>query len=262
LYNTLKRINIGQFNFKNAKFILECIKKQLILKNESEGSTMVNSTSGESKSFGRHKVFTVIGIVLCIILIPMLIINCTLIIKSYTNSDKVPSIGGAMPLIVMSDSMYPLIEKGDLIICHSEDPENIKVGDIIAFFDPEGNGTSVVTHRVIEITTEDNDLAFRTQGDANNTEDKALVPAGKLVGVFQSDSIGAGTVFSGMGNVALFMQSTTGLIVCVIVPIALLVGYDILRRKIYDKNKKKDTDALLAELEELRSSKAQTEAVE
>jgi hypothetical protein len=50
--------------------------------------------------------------------------------------------------------------------------------------------------------------------------------------------------------------------VCVIVPIALLVGYDILRRKIYDKNKKKDTDALLAELEELRSSKAQTEAVE
>jgi signal peptidase len=58
------------------------------------------------------------------------------------------------------------------------------------------------------------------------------------------------------------MQSTTGLIVCVVIPIVLLVGYDIIRRRIYDKNKKKDTEALLAELQELRTAKAVGEGSE
>ncbi|MFR9099254.1 MAG: hypothetical protein ACLVI9_05655 [Anaerostipes hadrus] len=46
----------------------------------------------ESTSTGQ-KILTTLGIVLCIILIPILIINCTLIIKSYTNKDEVPSVG-------------------------------------------------------------------------------------------------------------------------------------------------------------------------
>ena len=57
----------------------------------------------------------------------------------------------------------------------------------------------------------------------------------------------------------MFMQSTTGLVVCVLLPIILLVGYDLIRRRAYDKGKKKDTDALLAELEALRAEKAKQE---
>ena len=43
----------------------------------------------KQKASPLHKVLTVIGTVLCIILIPILIINCTLIIKSFT-SEEVP----------------------------------------------------------------------------------------------------------------------------------------------------------------------------
>ena len=57
----------------------------------------------------------------------------------------------------------------------------------------------------------------------------------------------------------MFMQSTTGLIICVVFPIILLVGYDIVRRRIYEKNKKDDTAALMAELEALRAEKAAKE---
>ena len=39
----------------------------------------------------------------------------------------------------------------------------------------------------------------------------------------------------------------------------LLVGYDFIRRHIYEKSKKEDTDALLAELEALRAEKAEKE---
>ena len=202
-----------------------------------------------------HKVLTVIGTVLCIILIPILIINCTLIIKSFT-SEEVPSVAGKLPLIVLTDSMYPVIQSGDLIIFSTAQPEEIEAGDVIAFFDPAGNGTTIVTHRVLEVTELDGQTAWRTKGDNNNTEDRLLVTGEKLVAVYE------GTRLAGFGNVALFMQTTPGLIVCVVCPILLLVGYDMIRRRMYVMANKQDTDQLLAELEELRRLKAEKEKVE
>ena len=206
----------------------------------------------KEKTSTAHKILTIVGTVLCIILIPILLINVTLIAKSYINKDEVPSIGGTLPLIVLTDSMYPEIESGDLIICRTAEADEIEVNDIISFFDPAGNGASIVTHRVIEIVEEDGEISFRTCGDNNNTEDKELVPAENLVGVYKMRIAGA-------GHIAMFMQSTAGLIICVVLPIILLVGYDIIRRRIYEKNNKQDTDALLAELEALRAEKAEKE---
>ena len=202
-----------------------------------------------------HKILTVVGTVLCIILIPILIANVTLIIRSYTSPDKVPSVGGVVPLIVLTDSMYPYIHSGDLILCDVAQPEEVEKGDVISFFDPAGNGTSVVTHRVLEVTEENGQIAWRTQGDANNTEDKDLVPAVNLVGVYR-------TRIPGAGNVAMFMQTTAGLIVCVVLPLILLVGYDLIRRRMYEKKQQADTDALLAELQALKAEKAAKESGE
>lgn len=202
----------------------------------------------DKKSLRKHKFLTIMGVVMCLILIPILIVNLTLIAKSYINKDEVPNIGGVFPLIVLTDSMVPEIYSGDLIVCTTAEAEDIKEKDIISFIDPAGNGTSIVTHRVIEVINEDGEVFFRTQGDNNNTEDKQLVPAKNLVGIYKM-------TFAGAGNIAMFMQSTTGLIICVVLPVLLLVGYDFVRRRIYEKNKQSDTDALLAELEALRADK-------
>ena len=126
------------------------------------------------------------------------------------------------------------------------------MNDIISFFDPAGNGTSIVTHRVVEIVEKNGEILFRTRGDNNDTEDKELVPAENLVGVYNAR-------IAGVGHIAMFMQSTAGLIICVVIPIILLIGYDLIRRRIYEKNKKDDTDALLAELEALKAEKAEKE---
>ena len=206
----------------------------------------------KEKTTAMHKVLTVIGTILCIILIPILIINCILIVKSFT-SEEVPSVAGTLPLIVLTDSMYPVIESGDLIICHTAEPEEISVGDVIAFFDPAGNGSTIVTHRVQEVAEQGGQIAWRTKGDNNNTEDRLLVTADKLVAVYE------GTRLDGFGNVALFMQTTPGLILCVVCPLLLLVGYDMIRRRMYEKSNKEDTEALLRELEELRRLKAEKE---
>lgn len=209
----------------------------------------MKQTQEKEKSSLGHKILTGIGIILCVILIPILVINCTLIIKSYTNKDQVPSISGIFPMIILTDSMYPEFESGDLIVCNTAEPEEIKVGDVICFYDPAGNGTATVTHPVQEVVTDDEgNLAWITKGDANNTEDLPTVPAKNLIGVYK-------TRLKGLGNVAMFMQTTQGLIICVICPIILLVAYDVIRRRAYEKSKKKDTDALLAELEALRAEK-------
>ena len=201
-----------------------------------------------------HKSLTIIGIVLCVILIPMLLVNCTLIVKSFINKDEVPSIGGTMPLIVLTDSMYPDIKSGDIIICKKLDAEEIEVGDVISFYDPAENGTSVVTHKVVEIIDEDGKLSFRTRGTNNNTDDRLPVPADKVIAEYTGVRIPAA------GNIAIFMQSTAGLIICVIVPIVLFVGYDVIRRRRYEKNKGDDLESLKAELKGLEEKYAITEA--
>lgn len=206
----------------------------------------------ETTSTG-HKILTVIGTLLCILLIPVLVVNCTLIIKSFTNSGQVPGVGGTFPMIILTDSMVPEFESGDLIVCHTAEPEDVQVGDIICFYDPAGNGMTTVTHRVQEVTTDtEGSLAWVTKGDANNTEDMQLVPAENLVGVYRSR-------IPGLGNAAMFMQTTQGLIICVVCPIILLVACDMIRRRLYERDNQKDTDALLAELEELRAEKKKEE---
>ncbi len=205
----------------------------------------------EKKPAGKlDKTFTVIGIVLCVILVPILIGNIILIIDSYVHKDKVPSLFNlASPMIVLTDSMDPTIKSGDLIVVKNVDAEKLVEGDIIAFFDPASDGVSVVTHRIKEIVPlEGGQVEFITKGDNNNTEDDAHVPAENLVGLYKFR-------IPKLGNVAIFMQSTPGLIICVALPIILLVGYDFLRRRSYEKAKARDTEALLRELEELKSKR-------
>lgn len=208
----------------------------------------MNETKETQKSTLRHRLLTVFGAVLCVILIPILILNISLIVKSYLHKDEVPSVGGVFPLIVLTDSMYPEIQSGDLIFCRTEKPENIREGDVIAFFDPAGSGTSIVTPSVAKVREKDGQIEWITRGIANNTDDARPVPAEKLAGVYCWR-------IPGLGNAVLFMQTTAGLILCVLCPVLLLVGWDILRRRGYEKRKQADTEALLRELEELRAQK-------
>ena len=209
-------------------------------------------TQEKQKSSFMHKVFTVIGAIMCVVLIPMLAVNLTLIVKSFINPSEVPDIGGYFPMIVLTESMADKsqqmnIEAGDLIIVEAAKAEEVKVGDVITFYDPDGNGTSTVTHAVIEVLNDNEGLKWRTKGYANNTEDRSLVPSENLLGIYK------GVRIPNAGSVAMFMQTTPGLIVCVICPLLLLVGYDLVRRKFADKNRKDDTDALMKELQELKA---------
>lgn len=206
---------------------------------------------GNKGSTRKQNALNVIGILLCIILIPVLIVNCTLLIQSAVNKDEIPSIGGRIPLIVLTESMDPEIRAGDMILCKAINADEVKVGDVISFFDPEGNGTSVVTHRVLQIETDEKTgaLYFRTKGDNNNLEDRLSVPAANLVGVWTGVRIGF------IGSLIMFMQSTLGLVICILLPVAALVTVLLLQRKKQDSEKQSDIDSLRAELEALKAAR-------
>lgn len=229
--------------------------------NETNGTGPVKQ---EKKRLGA---LNILGIVLCVIMVPILIVNCTMLIKSAVNKDEVASVFSISPMIVLSDSMHPIIKSGDVIIIRQVEPGDVKEGDIISFFDPDSSGSSVVTHRVIEIHEDANGKrTFRTAGDANNKYDKATgelleytfdtpLPEENVIGVYLFRIALA-------GNVAMFMQSTWGMIICIGVPLVLFVGLELLRRRKHEKKRNDETAQLLAELEALKKAQAERNAQE
>jgi signal peptidase len=212
--------------------------------------TVNEGTTQKTRKVDMVKVANIAAIVLSVLLLPILFMNCVLIIKGIANPNEVPSIGNKAPLIVLTESMEPEIKAGDLIICRKADASEVKKDDVISFFDPEGNGSSVVTHRVIALVEENGELVgFRTQGDNNDIEDRLTVPVENVIGIWTEQRIGL------VGHVVLFMQSTVGLIVCLFLPIGAFVAYVMLRRRKQDKEKQDDIAALKAELEALKEQR-------
>lgn len=217
------------------------------MSDNKEKKSSLFSFLGQSKA---ERATSIVAIVLSVILVPILIFNCILIIKSVINPDKVPSIGNFTPLIVLTESMELQILDGDLIVTEITPVEEIAVGDVISYFDPASKSGSVVTHRVIEITEQDGALAFKTQGDNNDIADRYAVPADKVIGVW------TGFQVHFLGNVMLFMQSAPGLILCLAVPVAAFVLFEVIKRRRADNKKQSDIDALRRELEELKAREA------
>lgn len=212
-----------------------------------ERERIVMNQAAAHKGRGK-KISIIIGILLCIVLILVLIINITLIVGSYVNPEKVPSFLGYKPFIVLSGSMEPEISPGDLIITSNVDPEEIKVGDIISFRE---DGTTVVSHRVTEVLTEEG-LAFHTKGDANIGADAGTVLPEDIEGLYIWR-------IGGLGRIALFLQTPMGLLIFVIIPLCLIILYDIASRKLRNKKEKSREAELEAELEALRATVAAKE---
>ena len=217
------------------------------------GQSKSNDEQKDGKAVGT---LNIIGIVLCVLLVPVLIINCTLIIQSMIHEDEVPSFGKYIPLIVLTESMEPAIRSGDMIICQKVNPEDLEIGDVISYFDPKSSASSVITHRIDGkwVDEKTGKLVFHTVGDNNDLTDTWDVPAENIIGKWND---GARIAF--VGSIILFMQSTLGLIVCVLLPVAALIIIEVLRRRKSDNKKQGDIDALKAELEALKAAQAQKE---
>ena len=122
-------------------------------------------------------------IMIYIILIPVIFYNIMLIVQAATNPRETPCVCGIKTFVIISGSMEPSLEIGDVVVIKEFPKEALQKGDVISF----RNGQSIITHRIIDVIKDKNGkISFETKGDNNNIKDKNYVKyddvEGKMVG--------------------------------------------------------------------------------
>lgn len=158
------------------------------------------------KKIGR--VITKIFLIFCIII---LIAEIWIIIQSITNKDKIPSIFGVKPMIVLSGSMETEINSGDLAIIKNINVKDLKKGDVIAY---RSGKNIVTTHRIVEIEKNNDTRNFTTKGDNNEVNDLQKVTEKQVEGkyIFKIPKL---------GNFLMYIKEPSGLIAIILIILIL-----------------------------------------
>lgn len=77
--------------------------------------------------------------------------------------------GAVQPLIVVSGSMAPEINTGDLLFATPTPAGELRIGDVATL--PSSQGGVLVTHRIVELDRTGDTVTIRMQGDRNASPD-------------------------------------------------------------------------------------------
>ncbi|WP_179298893.1 signal peptidase I [Evansella halocellulosilytica] len=116
-----------------------------------------------------------------------LILSLGVLVTNVQAKGEPPSIFGFQLLQVLTGSMEPHLNPGDIVVIKKDN--GIQVNDVITYKNPEN---IYVTHRVVDVVEKNNEILFQTRGDANNIVDQDFVSSDQLLGsyVFSIPKIG------------------------------------------------------------------------
>ena len=115
-----------------------------------------------------------------------------------------------------SNSMSPVINTGSLTVIHPYDFYD--VGESISYYLLSGNRTEIITHRITSIGGN----VYVTKGDANEVEDRELVPSRLVIGKVI-------LVIPYLGYFITFVKSFWGTILTILLPAGLIVSVEFAR---------------------------------
>lgn len=106
----------------------------------------------------------------------LLILVSIIVILSFISikSDIAFNIIGIRPYTVLSGSMKPEMDPGDVVFVTNRGKNDLNEGDIITFYE----NNTIITHRIVEITKE----GYTTKGDNNNSIDIFTVKQENIIG--------------------------------------------------------------------------------
>ena len=161
------------------------------------------------------KILDVIKIILLILLV--LFVIATAYQKVIPNN---PSVFGFRTYSIITNSMYPKLKKGDVILIKEQKISDYKVGDIVTFKGMDGDlKGKIVTHEIVGITKENNRRIFYTKGIKNISNDPAVYEEqmlGKFIYKFLLFSI-----------IERIMDTKIGFILIIIIPLGLIYFFEI-----------------------------------
>ncbi len=154
----------------------------------------------------KDKVNKILSTIISAITVVIIVFSLFLIIIS-TNAKKkgeVPQIFGKMFFIVLTDSMTPEINPGDLIYVSKTSPEDVNKGDYIVFYsqEPKYKGMLIV-HMVDEVSTSGDARLFYTKGINALARDEH--PTSQVLGIYKGKLKLVGGVLKAFQNKASIM---------------------------------------------------------
>ena len=176
----------------------------------------------------REKYRKVRRIITYIIIIPLLLYNIVLILQAVIKPQKTPSIFGIKTYVIVSGSMMPNLNIGDIAIIKVEKTENLKKGDIISF----RRGKLVITHRIENVIITDGNREYVTKGDNNNVQDNEMVKEKEIEGKLIAK-------IPYLGKLTLILKNETVIIMFFIIYYIYLVKNHQLNKKKEIRNQKR-----------------------
>ena len=101
-----------------------------------------------------------------------------------TSGSGVPSLFGRPYLEISGDGMEPLLEEGEIVFFHKvEDPKELQMGDIIAYWTIINGERVIHVSRIVAIYDGGGYFIFETKDD-NNTVNALSVHESEILGVY------------------------------------------------------------------------------
>lgn len=200
------------------------------------------------------KVFCTILVWLVVVLAVFMMVFTIVSVTTFNSSQR--TLFGYRALIVMSDSMSATdFSAGDLVLTRYVEPDTLQPGDIIAYssLDPDSYGETI-THKIRSRTTNaSGEPGFVTYGTTTDTDDAIVVTYPYVLGKYTGRIPKAGSFF-------LFLKTTPGYIVCILLPFLLLIlmeGVHCIR--LFKQYKSEQQTELNEERERLRKDREETQ---
>ena len=187
---------------------------------------------------GIKKVITVFGLILFIVTMTL---GITIVYKSYSEPNEIPSVFGWKPFMVLSGSMKDTIMPGDLILTKEIDALELKEGDVISF---RTNKYTVITHRIINIVDEEGERKYYTKGDNNDATDRDPVCNDQIEGIYRYR-------IPKLGEIALNLQKPIGIVICIALPLIIVLIAQFADSKRQEREAKEKMEILEQQNKEL-----------
>ncbi|HBM80486.1 MAG TPA: signal peptidase I [Clostridiaceae bacterium] len=158
------------------------------------------------------KIIKIADSILYAVLLIILFMSLAFFLYSSINPENSHSMFGYRFLAVLSGSMHPVLDAGDLIIVKGKANGSIDIGDIITY---KSQNNGMITHRVVDVIKNGNGLFYRTKGDSNNIADDENIKPEQITGTLAYKIPYA-------GYVTRFVKSRAGILLLIILPSTLL----------------------------------------
>ena len=184
------------------------------------------------KELKENKIFRIITSIIRMLVVVIMVGFILVVCLQRFSGNKISFFNYRM-FTVISGSMSPKYEIGDVLISKEVDPSEIKVGDTISYYGERGDvKDKVITHQVTKVVKDENGkYRFRAKGLTNLIEDPTIFEH-QLYGVVIYKSVILSIIYR-------IVATRIGFYLFIIIPFMFIIGSEIVSTLLAKEEKRR-----------------------